>query len=151
MLPDHKAHRVTDSTPRRAIALEERIELLQELYELAATVNSATGVDEIFQKALLTLKRVLGAPRASILLFDAEGVMRFRAWTGLSEEYRRAVEGHSPWTRSTRSPAPVLIRDVETDESLAGLRAPILREGIRSLGFFPLVHQGQLVGKFMVY
>jgi hypothetical protein len=33
--------------------------------------------------------------RASILLFDPDGVMRFKASRGLSEAYRAAVEGHA--------------------------------------------------------
>ena len=40
--------------------------------------------------------------RASILVFDADGVMRFRAWYGLSESYRASsrwsldlVAGHA--------------------------------------------------------
>jgi hypothetical protein len=32
------------------------------------------------------------------MLFDDDaGVMRFAAWRGLSDAYRRAVEGHSAW------------------------------------------------------
>jgi hypothetical protein len=53
------------------------------------------------------------ADRASILVFDHAGVMRFKAWRGISDEYRTAVEGHSPWTRESRHPQPVLVRDVE--------------------------------------
>jgi signal transduction histidine kinase len=151
MLPESNLFPSHRSSSRRMAALEERIELLQDLYELTSTVNSAHTLDEIFQKALLVLQRIHGASRASILLFDDAGVMRFRAWTGLSDDYRRAVEGHSPWTRSMRNPAPVIVHDVEREPSLAGLCETILREGIRSLCFFPLTHQGQLLGKFMVY
>lgn len=41
-------------------------------------------------------------------LDDALGVSR-----GLSEDYRRAVEGHTPWTPSTPDPEPILVPDVE--------------------------------------
>ena len=34
-----------------------------------------------------------------------------------------AVEGHSPWTRDTRDPAPVTVADVRADASLGDLRA----------------------------
>ena len=32
------------------------------------------------------------------MLYDTVKVMRFVAWRQLSEEYRKAVDGHSPWT-----------------------------------------------------
>ena len=37
--------------------------------------------------------RLLDVQRASILTFDDEGVMRFRAWRGLSDAYRCATDG----------------------------------------------------------
>jgi len=101
MLSNLNAPRVPDETPRRVSALEERIELLQELYELAATVNGAANLDEIFQKSLFTLKRVLGAPRASILLFDHEGVMRFRGGTLDDTSWLRPTR--HIWTRSKQA------------------------------------------------
>jgi len=151
MFPNTNSSRTAKESRNRVAALEERVEILQALYELTSTVNSATNLDEIFERALLALQQILGASRASILLLDGDGVMRFRAWTNLSDAYRAAVEGHSPWTRATRNPAPVIVHDVDQEPSLARLREHILHEGIRSLCFFPLTYHGQLLGKFMVY
>jgi CheY-like chemotaxis protein len=50
-----------------------------------------------------------------------------------------------------RNPAPILVSDVSTDPSLGPRREAILAEGIHPLGFIPLGHHGQLLGKFMVY
>src|SRR5262245_3648086 len=130
MLPETNSQPPRDSH-QRVVALEERIELLQDLYELASTVNGALNLNDIFRKALQALQRILGAPRASILLFDPDGVMRFRAWVGLSDDYRNSVEGHSPWTRGTRNPAPFMVRDVDQEPALAALRDVIRSEGIR--------------------
>jgi two-component system, OmpR family, phosphate regulon sensor histidine kinase PhoR len=77
--------------------------------------------------------------------------MRFRAWRGLSDEYRQQTEGHSPWTLDTPDPEPVLVADVADEPSLDALRPVIENEGIRALGFFPLLDRGKLLGKFMVY
>jgi signal transduction histidine kinase len=129
-------------------ASRERAELL---YGLAAAVNSAERVEEVFEAALTAIERALHATRASILVFDPEGVMRFRAWRGLSDSYRQAVEGHSPWTRDTPNPQPIVSGDVATDPALASYLPLFRSEGIGSLGFIPLVTGGRLIGKFMVY
>src|SRR6185436_8796873 len=41
--------------------------------------------------------------------------------------------------------------DVDDEPSLDALRAIISGEGIRALAFVPLVHRGNLLGKFMLY
>jgi GAF domain-containing protein len=77
--------------------------------------------------------------------------MRFKAWHGLSETYRAAVDGHSPWAPGTVDPAAITIEDVLVDADLAPLRDIVNAEGIRALAFIPLVYQRRLLGKFMVY
>ena len=143
-----------DVTERRRAEreLQRRYEQLGILYRITDAVGRAGGMDEIYNEALGGLERALGARRASVLLFDDDGVMRFKAWRGISDEYRAAVDGHSPWTRDTADPRPITIPDAATDPSLDGpLRRTILDEGIRALGFFPLISQGRLLGKFMLY
>ncbi len=136
------------SSHSRAEASAARTELL---YRLARVIIDAERVDDVLTAALDVLEEAVGANRSSILVFDEEGVMRFRAWRGLSEAYRRAVEGHSPWTRDTKSPAPIFVRDVEEDAALAPFLPVFHREGIGALAFVPLVAAGRLLGKFMVY
>jgi signal transduction histidine kinase len=121
------------------------------LVRLAGAVLGASRIDEIFGAALDAIGPALGTERAAVLLYDAQDVMRFRAWRGLSDEYRRAVEGHSPWKRDARDPEPVLVPDVGVDAGLAGFLPLFRRERIGALGFIPLVSAGRLLGKFMVY
>jgi signal transduction histidine kinase len=138
-------------TKQNQALLEERVDQLASLSELSIAVARAESLDDACAAALDCLAKSLSATRASVLLFDASGVMRFRAWRGLSDSYRRATEGHSPWTPDTEDPAPVLVPDVADEPSLAGLRLTIEREGIRALGFFPLLDRGRLTGKFTIY
>jgi PAS domain S-box-containing protein len=121
------------------------------LYRLARSIIEARGVADVFAAALDTIALTLGTERAAILVLDSAGVMRFTAHRGLSDEYRRAVEGHSPWPREVTDPPPVLVPDVHTDQDLAGFGPLFRAEGIGALGFFPLVAGGRLLGKFMVY
>jgi signal transduction histidine kinase len=126
----------------------ERADLL---YGLARVVIAAESAEPVLDAALDAIECAVRARRSAVLLCDAEGVMRFRASRGLSESYRSAVEGHSPWPREARSPTPVLIGDVRDDPALAHLRTSIEAEGIRALAFIPLVEGARLIGKFMVY
>ncbi len=124
---------------------------LRAVYDLALAVTRAGALSEIYTVALDALQASLGAERASILLFDAGGVMRFAAWRGLSDGYRRSVEGHSPWAPGTRGARPVVVPDVDRDEALAAFRETLRAEGIRALAFIPLYSGDNLLGKFMVY
>jgi PAS domain S-box-containing protein len=89
--------------------------------------------------------------RASILRCDTDGVMRFVAWRGLSEGYRRATTGHSPWTLRDANPEPVCMTDVDRAELDQPLKTIVKQEDIGALAFIPLMAEGRLVGKFVVY
>ncbi len=136
---------------RNAQQLSERLNTLSCIYQLSETVNRAPSVDVIFESALDALQGAIKADRASILLFDDQGIMQFTAWRGLSDSYRAAAAGHSPWTREARNPQPLLVPDVTKDPTLAALQSVIVGEGIRALAFIPLVSGERLLGKFMVY
>jgi len=72
---------------------------------LTRAIGKSQTVQQIYDAALDALGTGLGVERASILLFDADGVMRFKAFRGLSETYRRAVETakrRAPWLRNVR-------------------------------------------------
>jgi PAS domain S-box-containing protein len=121
------------------------------LYQLTLSVAEATDVADVYRAALTCIEQSLGVERASVLLFDDDGVMRFCAWRGLSDTYRAAVEGHSPWTPDTTDAAPLLVQDVAADASLEKLRDTLQAEGIAALAFVPLRLGTKLLGKFMLY
>jgi len=79
---------------------------------LTNAISKSRTVDEIYEAALDALSSGLGVSRASILLFDPDGTMRFKAYRGLSEPYRRAVEGHTPWRPDSRDPQPIWVENV---------------------------------------
>jgi PAS domain S-box-containing protein len=126
----------------------DQLRRLEAVYRMAETVARATSLDEIFDAALEAIVDGLGVERASILVLDTSGTMRFRAWRGLSDEYRAALDGHSPWTAADPDPQPILVPDVGLEASLAPYRSALEREGIAALAFVPLVHAGELMGKF---
>ena len=121
------------------------------LHEFTDRLFRAGTVDDVHGAALDAIVRALGCDRASVLMFDNAGVMRFIAWRGLSDGYRQGVEGHSPWTRETKDPQPIVIHDIALADLDASLKATVTNEGIAALAFIPLIAGGELVGKFMTY
>lgn len=124
---------------------------LEVLYRLSTDAASAGDLQSIYSAAIDAVIEGLNADRASLLLFNRDGVLRFKASQGLSSEYKRAVEGHSPWTVETHDAQPILVPHVEEDESLQSLLPVLQKEGISALAFVPLRHEGRLMGKFMAY
>jgi PAS domain S-box-containing protein len=136
----------SDVTARKRAEQQQRA-----LYQFGQVQNIATNVAETYNAALDAILPALSCHRASILLFDKEKAMRFVAWRGLSERYRKAVEGHSPWKPDAKNPKPVCINDVDSAHIPKPLKSAIRSEGIRAAAFIPLVSSRKLIGKFMTY
>ena len=134
-----------------AMELRGRIEELNALYRVAEAVSRTTDLDELFREALDALMDATGADRASLLLYDESGVMRFRAWRGLSDAYRIATEGHTPWQQDDDDPQPVLVSNIADGTFDPEVAEAVAREGITALAFVPLLHTGRLLGKVMLY
>lgn len=121
------------------------------LYEFTDRLYRADSLSSINEAALDAIQQALQCDRAAILSFDGAGLMRFSAWRDLSDPYREAVEGHSPWTRGERQAQPIAIDDIDASDLPDELKAVVRREGIASLAFVPIFAAGQLSGKFMAY
>ncbi len=131
--------------------LRSRLRDLDAVYRFADAVAGASALEEVLEVALDALLEASGADRASVLLCDAEDVMRFRAWRGLSDEYRAATDGHSAWAPDEADPQPVLVEDAAAAGFEPWLEEIVRNEGIAALAFIPLVRRGRLLGKFMLY
>ena len=136
---------------RSAHELQRKLEQMQVLSSLAKAVNLAQEPAEIYRAAVHGLTRALDADRASVLIFDPDGVMRFKAWSGLSDEYRAAVTGHTPWRRGAADAQPIVVPDVFEDSSLSSLAPVFAKEGVRAVAFIPLLGNGGVIGKLMLY
>lgn len=131
--------------------LTTRYKELQLLNKLTEAVSHANQLEEIYNITIDGLIHAVHADRVSILIYDNNGLLEFRASRGLSENYKKQTSGHCPWRRDETNPSPILVPDATLDASLFDLRPVILGEGIRALGFIPLIYSGRLLGKFMVY
>jgi PAS domain S-box-containing protein len=121
------------------------------LFDFTDRLQRAGTAAEMHDAALDTIAGALGCDRASVLLFDDNGVMRFAAWRRLSDEYRQAVEGHTPWPPGSMDAAPMAIADLDAGDIAEPLKRVMRDEGIAALAFIPLVGDARLIGKFMLY
>jgi PAS domain S-box-containing protein len=131
--------------------LAARIRELNALYQFTDRLQRAETLDDVYEPALDAILDALQCSRASILLRDSSGVMRFVASRGLSEPYRRAVDGHSPWGPEVEEAEPIFVDDVAHAAFPEPLKRDVIKEGIRALAFIPLQPAGRLIGKFMPY
>lgn len=132
-------------------ALARHLEEQAALHQLTASLQRATLLEDVYDAAMDAIFRALRCDRAAILLFDAAHVMRFVSWRRLSDEYRRAVEGHSPWQPDTQDPQPLAFDDIAASDLPEALKQRVLQEGIHALAFLPLMEGDRLLGKFMLY
>lgn len=121
------------------------------MLSLSEAITRKESLDSAYPDILKATRLALGADRIAILLADSDGRMQFRGWSGLSEEYRCAVDGNTPWSAGEQDPPPIFVPDCLSDPSLKDFREIFHKEGICALAFLPLCCDSVLVGKFMVY
>jgi PAS domain S-box-containing protein len=116
-----------------------------------AALSRESTLERLYSHAMDAVAVALQVDRASLLIFDHEERCRFVAWRGLSDRYRAAVDGHSPWTPRDLDATPISTPDVALDASLTEFGDLFEQEDIRSLLFLPLVGRDRVWGKFMLY
>lgn len=136
---------------RSEYSLREATRQRHALYDFVQRRHEAKSSGAICSAALDAIFSALRCDRASILIFDPKGLMRFVCWRGLSAPYRKAVEGHSPWKPDTRNARPICVPNIDAADMPRSLKSTIKAEGIRAAAFIPLMAEGKLIGKFMTY
>src|SRR5690242_16743353 len=121
------------------------------LYRFTDRLFRASSLHDVYDAALEAILTALLCDRASISLFSARGITEFVAWRGLSDTYRGAVDGQSPWREDDIAAQPVFYEDIARADVPASLIATVMQEGIRALAFSPVLAEGRLAGKFVAY
>jgi signal transduction histidine kinase len=122
------------------------------LYEVIASVNRIDSIDDVYTLVLRSVIRGTKSDRAAVSLFDEAGTMRFQVSEGLSNRFKAALEGHTPWQRDDVYPPPIAVDDTQADPEWVALQDEHRAEGIRAIALVPLInHRGQLIGQLMVY
>src|SRR5689334_9007284 len=148
------AARVSENESRSKVPLSELAAANRQrdaLYLLSEQLHRANSSEDLHEAAMDAIQAALNCDRSAILLFDVAGIMQFVASRGLSEGYRVAVTGHSPWKVDEVDARPIAIEDVAKSDLDATLKTTVLGENIGAVAFIPLVSEGALIGKFMAY
>src|SRR5215470_4090607 len=146
-----KIARDVTARKRAEAVVSRRADEQAALYRFTNRLYRAESIKNIYEAALDAIVDAMHCGRASILRCDSDGVMRFVAWRGLSDGYRRAVEGHSPWSAAETNPEPVCISAAADADLSDALKQIVVRESIGALAFIPIVANGRLASKFMAY
>ncbi len=141
-----RARKTTELPPLPDLPEKE----LRALHALSEAINRGDTTDAVYPEAIGALRWITGAERAAVLMLDQGDAMRFVAWDGLSDAYRAAVGGHSPWAAREARAEPLVVLDAGREPALAALLPALKSEGIASLAFVPIAHQGRLYGMFML-
>ena len=137
---------------KKAEANQQRqFDELQQLYDLAVISGQEKEVEKIYEHALNSLERGLKADRSSILLFDEEGKMQFKAAKGLSATYKALAENYSISRDDMKHQVPSLITDVENYSGPGQFISVLINEGIKSLCSIPIIYQDRVIGKCIIY
>jgi signal transduction histidine kinase len=143
---------------QRAASLEAEIErsrhsetVKTRLYALAADVNAALSLEDVYEPALDAVGTLLGANRAAILVCDEAGALQLATCRHLPASCGAAFAAYSPWPADETRPRPVVVVDVqceppEAPEFVGECRAL----GIASVGFVPLVQRRQWLGALVL-
>lgn len=121
------------------------------LFELTDAISRTSSLEGVYDQSLLSMEQAFGVTRSAVLIADQDNAMRFKAWRGLSQSYRQAVDGHSPWPKGEANPKPIWVEDVTRSPNLKEYLPVFRHENIVALAFIPLVFQQRLLGKFMLY
>lgn len=143
----------TDITDRKRAedALARGMAQLAAIYRLSDEVNRAEGLEAICEAGLEAIGRTLLADRAAVLIADADGALRYKAARGLSQEFREAMEKCAPWAAGPSGDEPYLLTRAKIDALEPAQRQEVLKEGISSIGGFPLISGGRVLGRIAAY
>jgi len=127
------------------------LEGLTVLGRMTQAMGRASHLDEYYDETLRAIEHATGSRRASISLFDMDGMPRFKASRGISATYRAALEGYCPWTPGETNAMPLLVAAIGREPGLAEHRAALEAEGIAAMAIVPLVSAGRVIGELAVY
>jgi PAS domain S-box-containing protein len=112
--------------------------------------HEAESLDQIYEAALDAMFVSMKCDHAYILLFNDAEKMRHVAGRNVSDSYRKAIDGHSPWLPATIHPDPIWFPNVAISNLPARIKKAIRTEGIVSCGYVPLLSAEDLIGKFSI-
>lgn len=143
---------VSGAVAQRQVEEAERRQrsLAEALHDTAAALNSTLNLDEVLDRILTNLEKVVPHDSACIALVDDDGSIHFVRWRGYDQEGeawlrtgRLPLKDRSTFHQMAETGQPVIISDTWTDRRWVGTEDTTR---IRSFAGAPIISQGKLVG-----
>ncbi|RME00213.1 MAG: PAS domain S-box protein, partial [Calditrichaeota bacterium] len=131
--------------------LRQLYQYTESLREWVEHLNRARGVEQALDLALHGAMKILKSDRGAILLFGDKDRLQFKATSGLSNDYCQQIEQLPDWKKGQVDVEIFLAENIEQAELSDPLKNLLRAEKIRSLAYYPLVGESQLLGKFALY
>jgi GAF domain-containing protein/anti-sigma regulatory factor (Ser/Thr protein kinase) len=124
---------------------------LKTILRISTAITSVPDLDRVLRKACEAAVELFGVDHSALLLFESTfecGMVRAEYPQLEPRGERIQLRGVPAEERLIQSKLPLVIPDVASDESLGSVREVLLRFGISSTMFVPVVIKNQVVGSF---
>ncbi len=121
-----------------------QLEALQGLNELMLRRRS---VDDLCAGAVGGAREALRADSAAVTILEPNGLPRFRAWEGFSDDVRQWIEQRGTLDFGLGADESFSTTDVANSALPASLRELFAHEGLVAIAVFPIQHDGQFLGR----
>ena len=131
----------------------KRLRELNVLNKVSQMIGFKVDIESILRSVLNLMKENYNTDKIAIFLKEREGkgnALTCAVSIGLSEEHIKIASEYMPW-HNEEYVFPVVIEDVESANSLFEFKNVLVRDGIKSFAFFPIVHRGKFIGRLDVY
>ena len=131
--------------------MRRRVSELTSLTAISAAVSESLELERVLQIITSAVLDVVDCQRSAIFVVDEERqVLRLAMTQGLSEEYAAqsqvlALE-HGGRAHAAATREPLIISDVQADESLLAFAPMSVREGFRAFADLPLKRADRVIG-----
>ncbi|MDX1421313.1 MAG: PAS domain S-box protein, partial [Rubricoccaceae bacterium] len=132
----------------------QRAERLGAIVRFATTVDGSTTAEAVYRAAIAAVTATMGTPLAMLLVRRGSETRCVARSEALPDAAVALFNEHPVGALLPLHTQPILLRD-ERSSRAASLpepaRAMMQAHGVRSVGSFPLVHNGQAHGAFVVF
>jgi len=131
--------------------MRRRVSELASLMAVSAAVSESLELERVLQSITSAVLEVVNCQSSAIFVWDeAQQVLSLAMAQGLSEEYAAQSQmltlEHGGRAHAVATGEPLIISDLQSDESLLALAPMSIREGFRACADLPLKRADRVIG-----
>jgi len=142
---------ILHAVANQAVVAIENAHLYAETQRISAAVSESLELDHVLRTIASAVLEVVGCQRSAIFVLDeARRVLQLAMTQGLSEEYAAQSQvltlEHGGRAHAVVTEEPLIVSDVQADESLLAFAPMSIREGFRAFADLPLKRADRVIG-----